>query len=290
MKSETENERLKLVAKKPFGELFVDVWKGEKGDIFMTREQIGKALEYSDPRNAIANIHNRNKSRLDNFSSVLKLSTPQGSEQETTVYSTKGIYEICRHSSQPKADAFYDWVYEAIETIRKTGGHVHNDDLFLETYLPFADEQTQLLFKTTLATVRQQNEVIRLQQETIAEQRGEIGYKEDVIIGLVDDIDLATKRQVLNRVVRKRGTDSVRVRDRWRELYKQFEDKYHVNLQRRLDSYNENHKPKLGNKLDYIDKVMIKVPELYEIACKLYENDVKELIAEMYELNTGVNL
>ncbi|WP_216364885.1 Bro-N domain-containing protein [Paenibacillus sp. BIHB 4019] len=274
---------MKLVAKKPFGELFVDVWQGENGEIFMTREQIGAALEYSDPSDAIRKIHDRNKKRLDKFSVTDKLSGTDGKQYETYIYSAKGIYEICRHSSQPKADAFYDWVYEAIESIRKTGGHVNNEDLFLATYLPFVDEQTQILFKTTLATVRQQNEVIKAQRETIVEQLGEIDHKEHVIIGLVDEIDLATKRQVLNRVVRKGGLN--KVQQRWNELYKQFEMKYHVNLQRKLDSYNESHKPKLKNKLDYIDKVLGKIPELYEIACKIYENDVKELVSELYELN-----
>ena len=69
---------------------------------------------------------------------------------------------------------------------------------------------------------------------------------------------------------------------RWNELYKQFEMKYHIDLKRRFNTYNENNKPKLKNKLDYIDKVLNKIPELYEIACKLYENDVKELVKEMY--------
>ena len=55
-----------------------------------------------------------------------------------------------------------------------------------------------------------------------------------------------------------------------------------VHLKRRFNTYNENNKPKLKNKLDYIDKVLNKIPELYEIACKLYENDVKELVKEMY--------
>lgn len=35
--------------------------------------------------------------------------------------------------------------------------------------------------------------------------------------------------------------------------------------------------------MDYIDKVMNKVPELYEIAVKLYENDIKALVKEMYD-------
>ncbi|WP_406541948.1 hypothetical protein [Clostridium ljungdahlii] len=63
--------------------------------------------------------------------------------------------------------------------------------------------------------------------------------------------------------------------------------KYHINLNIRLDHYNREHKPKLRNKLDYIDKVMGKIPEIYEIACKIYENDIKELVQQMYELNSS---
>ncbi|WP_068499067.1 hypothetical protein [Paenibacillus kribbensis] len=99
---------------------------------------------------------------------------------------------------------------------------------------------------------------------------------------MVDDIDFAAKRQILNRVVRRGGK---KYQERWRELYKQFEMKYHINLSVRLDRYNENNKPKLKNKIDYIDEVMGKIPEFYEIAAKLYENDVKELAEELYELN-----
>ena len=51
-----------------------------------------------------------------------------------------------------------------------------------------------------------------------------------------------------------------------------------------METYNLSHKPKVKNKLDYIDKVLNKVSELYDIACKLYENDVKELVQEMYGL------
>ncbi|MDE1385312.1 hypothetical protein PVN24_21080 [Bacillus paralicheniformis] len=37
------------------------------------------------------------------------------------------------------------WItHEVIPTIRKTGGYVANDDLFIQTYLPFADDQTKL--------------------------------------------------------------------------------------------------------------------------------------------------
>lgn len=60
------------------------------------------------------------------------------------------------------------WVTsEVLPTIRKTGVYVANEDLFINTYLPFADEYTKLLFRTTLDTVRKQNELIAAQQKQI---------------------------------------------------------------------------------------------------------------------------
>src|SRR5699024_4197021 len=82
------------------------------------REQIGQALEYSEPRNAISKIHSRNKERLDKFSRSGQIDTPSG-RQETIIYNEKGIYEIIRKSGQSKADDFYDWVYELLSKIRK---------------------------------------------------------------------------------------------------------------------------------------------------------------------------
>jgi hypothetical protein len=52
----------------------------------MTREQLGQALQYSDPRVAITKIHTRNKDRLDKFSGVTNLVLPKGGTQETTIY------------------------------------------------------------------------------------------------------------------------------------------------------------------------------------------------------------
>ncbi len=87
-------------------------------EIWMTREQIGSALEYSEPRKAIQKIHERHKERLDTFSGVVTLGTPSGA-QETYIYSARGIYEICRWSQQSKADSFFDWVYDILEGLRK---------------------------------------------------------------------------------------------------------------------------------------------------------------------------
>lgn len=110
----------------------------------------------------------------------------------------------------------------------------------------------------------------------------EIEHKEDVIIGLVDEIDVADKRQILNRVVKHKTTN---YQQRWNALYREFDNKYHVDSKRRYENYKESGaKPKVSGRLDYIDKIMNMIPQLYEIACKLYKSDIEELVQEMYDL------
>ena len=198
-----------------------------------------------------------------------------GRQGEATIINESGLYNVILRSDKPEAKPFRKWVTaEVLPTIRKTGGYVGNDEMFISTYLPFADDTTKTLFKTTLQTVRQQNELILKQQK-------EIQHKEDVIIGLVDNVELAEKRQILNRVVRYKNAN---FQERWAELYRQFNMKYHIDIEKRFQAYNRDNKPKMKSKLDYVDKVMNKIPELYEIACKLYENDIKELTEQMYSI------
>ncbi len=128
---------LSLVTREMFGQREMNIFQNEEKDIFMTREQIGQALEYKSPRRAISDIHSRNRERLDSFSGVSKLRTPQGI-QETYIYNEKGIYEIIRKSGQPKADEFYDWVYELLSKLRKNEIQVtqpNSRKLLLETAL-----------------------------------------------------------------------------------------------------------------------------------------------------------
>lgn len=70
----------------------------------MTREQIGTALEYSNPGIAIQKIHDRNADRLNPLSTVTKLVKVEGSREVTRdviVYTLRGAMEICRFSRQP---------------------------------------------------------------------------------------------------------------------------------------------------------------------------------------------
>lgn len=193
-----------------------------------------------------------------------------GRAGESNFITESGLYAVIVRSDKPNAKKFRKWVTsEVLPTIRKTGGYVNNDELFISTYLPYADENTKLIFSQTLKTVREQNETIKRQQK-------EIIHKEDVIIGLVDDIDLATKRQRITQIVRF-GADG-KYQERYSLLYGEFERKYHCNLKSRMEGCTL--KPKVRNKMDYIDREMGMIPQLYEIACKLFENDVEKLKSE----------
>ena len=101
---------LQLYTTKTYNGIAFDCYiePNQTDDFWATREQIGQLLGYKNPRVSIANIHNRNKERLDKFSRVIKLITHEETREvtrEVTLYDFKGLLEICRYSNQPKADA-----------------------------------------------------------------------------------------------------------------------------------------------------------------------------------------
>lgn len=118
----TTNNSMVVITSKPFGALSMDVYEDSKHQYYMTREQIGRALEYSDPVTAICKIHNRNADRLDPLSSTTKLVVGEKNRTNTRefyMYSLRGVMEICRLSRQPKADAFMDFCWDIMESLMR---------------------------------------------------------------------------------------------------------------------------------------------------------------------------
>ena len=108
---------LKLIRSDHFGAVQCDIYqRGE--EFYMTREQVGRALEYTNPQKGVTNIHERNKDRIDQFSTSLKMRVVEGGREmnrNVIAYTRKGVMEICRHSRQPKANAFMDWVWDIMD-------------------------------------------------------------------------------------------------------------------------------------------------------------------------------
>lgn len=237
-------------------------------EVWFVGKDVAEALGYTNPSKAFKDhIAEEDKG-------VTKCYTPGGAQQ-MTIINESGLYALILSSKLPSAKEFKHWVTsEVLPSIRKTGGYVNpsQSDLFLDTYLPFADQNTRLLFKTTLDTIQQQNNTIQQQNHTISHQ-------EDIIRNLTSDIPLADKRQILNRIVRFGGSPHTR----WPFLYREFDNKFHMNTKVQLEHYNETHKPKLQNRLDYIEHIGM-FNDLAEIACVIFGPDIEKLSAQYYEI------
>lgn len=240
------------------------------GVVWFVGKDVAEALGYSKSRNAIA----AHVDEEDKTHAPIQGGCSTG-VQDTIVINESGLYALILSSKLPSAKEFKHWVTsEVLPSIRKTGGYVNpsQSDLFLNTYLPFADQNTRLLFKTTLDTIQQQNNTIQQQNHTISHQ-------EDIIRNLTSDIPLADKRQILNRIVRFGGSPHTR----WPFLYREFDNKFHMNTKVQLEHYNETHKPKLQNRLDYIEHIGM-FNDLAEIACVIFGPDIEKLSAQYYEI------
>ena len=242
------------------------------GVVWFVGKDVAEALGYSNTKDAItAHVASEDK-KLIQRSEITTLEIPN---RGMTIINESGLYSLILSSKLPSAKDFKHWVTsEVLPSIRKTGGYVNpsQSDLFLDTYLPFADQNTRLLFKTTLDTIQQQNNTIQQQNHTISHQ-------EDIIRNLTSDIPLADKRQILNRIVRFGGSPHTR----WPFLYREFDNKFHMNTKVQLEHYNETHKPKLQNRLDYIEHIGM-FNDLAEIACVIFGPDIEKLSAQYYEI------
>ena len=266
----TNSNNLQIFNSEEFGQVEVIVINGEP---FIELYSVGQALGYV--KIDIKNGKEYKRIRVDRIDTIVENTEIEPFAHGGRKYlSEVMLYDFMLESKTSKCKSFKKWItHVVLPTINKTGGYIANEENFIDTYLPFADEPTKLLFKSTLAVITNQNGII-------SKQKSDIDYKSGVIQGLTEDIPLASKRQILNRVVMKCSNFN----DRWKELYFNFEQKYHLKINARMESYNKTHKSKLRSKLEYIEEIGM-IDELYSIACKLYESEVNILVQEMYELH-----
>lgn len=102
---------------------------------------------------------------------------PQSPEKnlETNFIPESDVYRLIFGSKLEDAEKFQNWIFEdVIPTIRKTGGYVNNDELFIETYFSQVEESTKAMLRATLATVREVNEKNRQLEQTVGVQSQQI--------------------------------------------------------------------------------------------------------------------
>lgn len=176
---------LTLATQKPFGSLTCDFYKNDSGEFYITREQIGVALEYKTPSDSIQRIHERNADRLNLLSTTVSLTGVEGSREVTRnviVYTLRGAMEICRYSRQPKADKFMDFVWDVMESLHSGRNVLATPDqqtaiapqtmqFFMDTILKTQETQQQtaiamMTMSNTMSALA--NRILTMQSQPVA--------------------------------------------------------------------------------------------------------------------------
>ena len=146
------------------------------GEPYFVGKDVAEILGYTNPQKALRDhIDEEDKTVNDLF-------TVNGTRG--ILINESGLYSLILGSKLPTAKTFKRWVTsEVLPTIRKTGGYINNDDAFIETYLPNADENTRLLFKGTLETVRNLNAQIKQNKPKVVFADAVTSSKTSILIG-----------------------------------------------------------------------------------------------------------
>ena len=125
----------------------------ENGRVMFCGKDVALALGYRRPKDAItAHCKGAVKRRL----------LTNGGAQEMKMISEGDVYRLISHSRLPSAEKFECWIFDdVLPTIRRTGGYVSNEEMFIENYLPFLDEPYKKLFRLQMTFISKLNERIR---------------------------------------------------------------------------------------------------------------------------------
>ena len=165
-----ENE-IKIFESEEFGKVRTVVKDGEP---WLVGNDVADILEY---RNGSRDI-NRHVDEDDRC----KIMIFDGNQnKETIIINESGFYSLVLSSKMPKAKEFRRWVTShVLPTIRRTGGYVANEDMFIENYLPFLEEPYQGLFRLQMMAINQLNERIRHDQPLV-EFANQVSNSENLI-------------------------------------------------------------------------------------------------------------
>lgn len=137
--------KIKIFENEEFGSVRTVITDGKP---WFVGKDAAVILGYSKPRNAIvAHVD------CDDKKDAL-IQGDLGGTQKMTVINESGLYSLILSSKMPKARDFKRWVTsEILPTIRRTGGYVADEDMFIKNYLPFLEEPYKGLFRLQMMAI-----------------------------------------------------------------------------------------------------------------------------------------
>ena len=187
-------------------------------EVWLTAETIGINLEYNDPRTAIMRLYHRNKDEIEEYTSIVKLTTEAGM-RETTIFSEMGIYLLILFSKQPKAKDFRKWVVNIVKEIRKTGQYIEDKNVHPLVVLK---KQMEALGQVLDYQIKQQQELesVKTQVQTVDIKLLDFKrqYEDEK---LITPQTMKTLRDMVQECVKTSG-------DNWSHFYKLIRDKFQI--------------------------------------------------------------
>lgn len=164
-----ENE-IKIFENEEFGSM--RTLKEETGRVVFCGSDVAKALGYRNVSDAL----------IRHCKGIVKHDTLTNGGMQTLSFIPEGdVYRLVAHSRLPSAEKFESWIFdEVLPTIRRTGGYVANEDMFIENYLPFLEEPYQGLFRLQMMAINKLNERIRHDQPLV-EFANQVSNSENLI-------------------------------------------------------------------------------------------------------------
>lgn len=275
---------LKLVETDVFNEIATcDFWGNANNEYLVTREQIGRALGYKNPTNAIKNIHLKHKERLDKFSTQLTLGYVEGDryvERERILYNRKGIMEICRWSRQPLADKFMDWCWEIMD--RLISNSLNNVTLSREEYSMIVNAVNEVgqLNKVNEQLARQL-QIISAQNTTMQDKLSRMWQK---IMLIVPPVHYSSwKNKMSQKIVSLAKILGYTNNDDRKSIYSDIYSTMRLDYDIDLDSYKENY---LLSQTDYKNVAMIDVIDSDTVLRDIFE----EIVDRYIQIKSGMEV
>lgn len=155
-------QKIKIFENGEFGKVRTIIKDGEP---WFVGKDVAKILEYRNTKKALSDhVDEEDKYQGDGVT----IRDPMGRVQHPTIINESGLYSLILSSKMPRAKEFKHWVTsEILPTIRRTGGYVASEDMFIENYLPFLDEPYRNLFRLQMMAINKLNERIRHDQPLV---------------------------------------------------------------------------------------------------------------------------
>ena len=247
------------------------------GDPWFVGKDVATALKYSDTFGAL-------KKHVETEDKLVCQIDSAGQKRSVTIINESGLYSLILSSKLESAKRFKHWVTsEVLPALRKTGSYTisqgqngQSKPMSREYLLATAFLESQKVIEENT------REIARLSVEC-DNLNDQVSQDQEVIDAMTKDVTPAEKRAVLNRLMTyKHGAVAG---SRWSILYREFEEKYHFNLDIRMRNYNKNpDNKKCKSKVDYVDRVLGMLDELYALAVKLFRSDYDALIEQTYHV------